>query len=122
MAERNDAVRRGSGISRRELLRRGAIVGGTVAWATPLIQSLTPPAYAQMGPSPGGNGCCYCFNGPAPGPGDDGECHNDGTTGQRENRDACENFCRDSGFDNSQYLSGPGNCTCVVEQGCTECV
>lgn len=34
------------GISRRQLIARGAIVGGTV-WAVPLIQSMSAPAFAQ---------------------------------------------------------------------------
>lgn len=34
------------GISRRSLLKRGAVVGGTV-WAVPVIQSLSAPAFAQ---------------------------------------------------------------------------
>lgn len=34
------------GISRRSLLKRGAVVGGTV-WAAPVIQSLSAPAFAQ---------------------------------------------------------------------------
>lgn len=34
------------GISRRSLLKRSAVVGGTV-WAVPVIQSLSAPAFAQ---------------------------------------------------------------------------
>lgn len=32
------------GISRRQLIKRGAVVGGTVLWAAPVVQSLTTPA------------------------------------------------------------------------------
>jgi hypothetical protein len=39
---------RGSGIPRRTLIKRGAIVGGLV-WATPVVQSLRIPAHAQEG-------------------------------------------------------------------------
>ena len=35
------------GISRRQLIKRGAIVGGTVVWAAPVVQSFTAPAYSQ---------------------------------------------------------------------------
>lgn len=35
------------GISRRQLIRRGAVVGGTVLWAAPVVQSLTTPALGQ---------------------------------------------------------------------------
>ncbi len=47
------------GLTRREVLRRGAIVGGTLLWVTPAIQSLTPNAYAiqQVGSF---NACCQC--------------------------------------------------------------
>jgi hypothetical protein len=88
-----------SGISRRELLRRGAIVGGTMVWAVPVLQSLTPPAYAQGSPRP--CGCCYCWNGdkqnPTPGPGSpSGDLVTDnGCTGFLGNADSCAQFCRD---------------------------
>jgi len=39
-------------LSRRELLRRAGIAGANLVWAVPVIQSLTPAAYAQ------GGGCC----------------------------------------------------------------
>lgn len=47
------------GLTRREMLRRGAIVGGTLLWVTPAIQSLTPNAYAvqQVGSF---KACCQC--------------------------------------------------------------
>lgn len=119
MAERNDAVRRGVGISRRELLRRGAVVGGTLAWATPLIQSLTPPAYAQMGPSPGTCAACYCWSGDKASPSKD-FCTDDGAVGFQLNRDACENWCKHNGVErapggpyaNSEYCSGTVSCVC----------
>lgn len=48
-----------SGLTRREMLRRGAIVGGTLLWVTPAIQSLTPSAFAvqQVGSF---KACCQC--------------------------------------------------------------
>lgn len=39
----------GLGISRRSLIKRGAIVGGTVLWAAPVVQSFTSPAGAVEG-------------------------------------------------------------------------
>lgn len=56
---KDDSVQRGSGISRRDLLRRGAVVGGTLLWATPVIQSITTPAYAQE-VTPACHTCCCC--------------------------------------------------------------
>lgn len=38
------------GISRRQLIKRSAIVGGTVMWAAPVIQSFTSPAGAVSAP------------------------------------------------------------------------
>src|SRR5206468_13009371 len=47
MAEDEDgSLRRNLGLSRRELLRRGAIAGGTLVWAAPVLRSLNTPAYA----------------------------------------------------------------------------
>lgn len=40
------------GISRRDLIRRGAIVGGTLVWAAPVVQSIAPRALAQTGGTP----------------------------------------------------------------------
>jgi len=41
-----DQIQEGSGFSRRTMLKRSAVVGGAVIWATPVIQSLATPAYA----------------------------------------------------------------------------
>jgi len=43
----------GAGLSRRDLIKRGAVVGGVV-WAAPVVQSLTSPAFAG---TPGGGEC-----------------------------------------------------------------
>jgi hypothetical protein len=48
------------GMSRRDLLRRGAVVGGALLWVAPAIQSLTPPAYAQT-VSVQAHTCCSCY-------------------------------------------------------------
>ena len=52
------------GLSRREMLRRSAIVGGALVWSVPAIQSMgmkAAAAQAGPGPSPGQCGACYCF-------------------------------------------------------------
>ena len=49
---------RESGIPRRTLIKRGAIVGGLV-WATPVVQSLRTPAHAQE--APGSELCAACL-------------------------------------------------------------
>lgn len=43
-----------TGLSRRDLIRRGAVIGGTLVWATPTIQTLATPAFAG---TPGEPGC-----------------------------------------------------------------
>ena len=49
------------GMTRRDLIRRGAIVGGTLLWVAPAIQSMAPKAFAQEVPgSPGSVLCRAC--------------------------------------------------------------
>ena len=64
------------GISRRELVKRGAIVGGTLLWAAPVIQSVSVPAFAA---SPTAHTCCSCIN-PNPKPGSINICVVDQST------------------------------------------
>jgi hypothetical protein len=40
------------GISRRSLIKKSAVVGGTVVWAAPVVQSMTNKAFAQAGSPP----------------------------------------------------------------------
>jgi hypothetical protein len=47
------------GFTRRDLIRKGAIVGGTLLWVAPAVQTLTPPAYAHV-VSPAVHTCCQC--------------------------------------------------------------
>jgi hypothetical protein len=46
-------------ITRRDLIRRGAIVGGTLVWAAPAMQTFAKPAYALVH-TPGVTSCCVC--------------------------------------------------------------
>jgi hypothetical protein len=116
------------GVSRRDLLRRGAVVGGTLLWATPVVQSLSPAAYAQMGPSPGACAACYCWNGAADKTEITGDqCADDGTVGFQLNRDECQRWCAHEGpytgvagapggpFQHSEYCSGANSCRCSSE-------
>jgi hypothetical protein len=121
MSKKDDStMRRELGISRRELLRRSAIVGGTLVWAAPVIQSITPPAYAQMGQSPGSCAACYCWNGTADKSEINGDfCTDNGNVGFQLNRDTCQNWCRDQApggpFVFSEYCSGARSCRCSTE-------
>jgi hypothetical protein len=46
------------GLSRRTLLKRSAIVGGTLVWAAPAVQTLAKPAFAATGSSPCDSSTC----------------------------------------------------------------
>lgn len=60
MADKEDMnLRSELGVTRRDLLKRGAVVGGTLLWVAPVIQSITPPAFAQN-QSPVVVSCCKC--------------------------------------------------------------
>ena len=41
------------GVSRRNMLKKSALVGGTMVWAAPVVQSFTAPAFAQTSPEGG---------------------------------------------------------------------
>lgn len=45
----------GAGVSRRDALRKGAVVGGAVLWATPVVQGIgiSPASAQQASPPPG---------------------------------------------------------------------
>jgi hypothetical protein len=134
MSERDSGLRRASGISRRELIRRGAVVGGTLLWAAPAIQSLAPPAFAQYQVC----GCCYCWNGDKqnPGPPNPGEpradqCGDNGCSGFQATPEDCRAWCSSTGqfgapggpFENSEHCCGT-SCICNTADdpglnGCT---
>jgi hypothetical protein len=52
-----------AGPSRRDMLRRTAMVGAGVVWTTPVVQSLSGPALATGGSPPGGGDCFGCLTG-----------------------------------------------------------
>jgi len=114
------------GMSRRDLIRRGAIVGGTLLWVAPAIQSMAPKAFAQ---TDGDNrvsvpqcAACYCWTGDKQSPtinrGFDGDL---GSGGGLNNPTDCQDFCAHTGayagsggatggpFTNSEFCSGT-NC------------
>ncbi len=99
-------------ISRREMLRRGAVVGGTLLWATPVIQSISGTAFAGHGEGLGHyNSCC--------------ECTTNGPTGfqcgvDMFSKDACDDFC--GGNDNVAFY-GTGDFECQLgPDGLKHCV
>lgn len=107
MAKKDDPIRRELGISRRELLKKSAIVGGTLLWATPVVQSLTPAASAQV-LSPVCS--CCCCNEPVPLPGGGSvQCFTDSFPST-----ACADFCAGAGGGpqpgTSGYCTGSTDC------------
>lgn len=46
-----------SGMTRRDLMKRGAVVGGTLLWVAPAIQSFGSKAFAQENGSPFCDAC-----------------------------------------------------------------
>jgi hypothetical protein len=83
------------GLTRRDLIRRGAIVAGTLVWVAPAIQSLAPKALAQVagGPSAGGCAACLCYVGtPAHIRKSSGQA--DSIQGNLADAQACDNWCR----------------------------
>ena len=83
-------------ISRRSLIKKGAIAGGAMMWATPVVQSLTMPAGAA---TPEHN-CCSCNQDIIPG---FVTCVSNGIT-QAE----CDNLCSTLG--GVKAYNAPGNC------------
>ena len=92
------------GITRRQALKKGAIFGGALAWATPVVQVIgMKPAFAQVASEgaaglilgPLNNGHCYevtqaeydCFQANCSGdksPGCLNNCLDEGSVGQRK--------------------------------------
>jgi hypothetical protein len=86
------------GMTRRDLIRKGAIVGGLVCTA-PVIQSMTTPASAENF-SQNCEGCCCCDLPSNPGPGGT-QCFQDGISPA-----ACRSMCSSLGGTSRSYCSG----------------
>ncbi|MGH2699632.1 MAG: hypothetical protein ACRDJL_10630 [Actinomycetota bacterium] len=106
-------LRRELGVSRREMLRRSAIAGGTLLWAAPVIQTLTP-TLAQAG-SMSVNKCCFCSNArrkalpPT-------QCINNGMP---PNADACRAVCTGLGYRASSFCESKAPTSCTTATGCS---
>ena len=107
------------GMSRRDLLRRSAIVGGTVLWVAPVMQSITQRAYAQEATVSGGQcASCYCYTfSPSP-----AGIHVDDDTGLVDDKttltaEACAELC--ANFEHSSYCTGNAvsGCRVTLQEG-----
>jgi hypothetical protein len=105
-----DGLKRELGLSRRQLLKRGAVVGGTLMWATPLIQTIGSPAFAHDVPGTPRFGCCECTGCPSPPGNPQGLfCAENGCLGQA----GCEAFCARNGCTGpSTNHCGPNSISC----------
>ena len=110
--EKKTSLQDDLGISRRDLLRRGAIVGGTVLWVTPVIQSMRTPAYAQV--TPGRN--CFAIKWE---PGDG--CEDANGTVFCISGDLQAGGCSGVGFTSDTNWTATLPAGCTLEQGCSKC-
>jgi hypothetical protein len=110
----SDKFRSELGMTRRDLLRRGAIVGGTLLWAAPAIQSIAKPAFAQPAAGSTPHYCCFCTGGTTAAQG--GQCLNDGIPASAN---ACCTFCAGIGATNWSWCDNrPTAYGCVPPTGC----
>jgi hypothetical protein len=112
--ERDRELRRKIGISRRDLLRRGAIVGGTLIWTVPLVESISRSAFAKKG-SPQ-SVCCSC------------KIRNDGVfcvpasdLSRADTDRQCKAYCETKfgkGTGHTYMNGAPGTVCCDPSKGC----
>ena len=116
----DDAVRDGLGVTRRDMLRRGAVVAGTLLWAVPAIESIAPSARAST--ESGRCASCYCWHRTNAGTGtlDRDLCITDGvfpgipTASAEDCATFCASFRTPSGgrlYNGSDYCQGT-SCRC----------
>jgi hypothetical protein len=86
-----DDVTQHSGLSRRDFIRRSAVVGGAAIWAVPLVETLGETRAFAAGTTH--FYCCYCYTAlDARGCDRQGQC-NSGPGAQRS-ATACDRFCQ----------------------------
>jgi hypothetical protein len=111
------------GMTRRDLLHRGAIVGGTLLWVAPAIQSLSPAASAQSSDVGSENFACCSCSGKTHAP---DKCTNDGGPDGNPPADepqflsdqGCQDFCFDRGYTQFEYHAGPNPILCDTHFKC----
>lgn len=124
MSDQESGMQRELGITRRDLMRRGAIVGGTLLWVTPVVQSLGPAAFAHQ-VSPANHFCCFCSDPTGGGSrstvtNTQAYCISDGGVfpdGHPASAQECGTHCSDLGFDSSDFHTGPNPFTCSPTAG-----
>jgi hypothetical protein len=106
------------GLTRRDLLRRGAVVGGTLLWAAPAVQSITQPAFAQEQTGSVRYACCWCKHGGNP----SAACGALGAPGSPLASDAnCHAYCKRTNPGGKYEFHTSGRpFTCSPTGGCIE--
>jgi hypothetical protein len=110
MAE-NGNIRRQLGVSRRDLLRRGAVVGGTLLWTIPVVSTISR-AHMGAATSPAFP-CCECRQ-----PRDGGRPHVLCQPKTIDTRSQCEHACRDAGYRKTRFHLSPTFMACDSNDGC----
>ncbi len=105
------------GMSRRDLLRRGAVVGGTLIWTIPAIKTISSAHVAAGSPI---FTCCECRAGNAhenKTTGNSFECIDNGSI---QTAADCESHCADRppGQRAFNFHSGPTQITCDTNKVC----
>ncbi len=114
MAERDEGeLRRSLGISRRALIRRGAIVGGTLVWTIPVLNSISQ---AKKKGSPLFF-CCWCQKKKPPKDGPKGTCLGPPFS-NLDTAKQCKDACDATGGTASHFTSGPNPIPCDDDKGC----
>ena len=112
------------GVGRRDFIKRTAVVGGSLLWAGPVIQSLTPKAYAHV-VSPAQSCCCECRDsmGTIMACGSSTNFTGMGNTSTYtggNNPAACTAYCQALDSMNTGTLHcGPGTLTCGTDSLCS---
>jgi hypothetical protein len=104
----NGNMRRHLGVSRRDLLRRGAVVGGTLLWTVPVVSTISR-AHMQETKSPAFT-CCECSN-PREGVTPATLCVPE--NGSVDTPSQCADFCQNAGYRNHNFHTSPTAIGCT---------
>jgi hypothetical protein len=107
----DERMRRQLGVSRRDLLRRGAIVGGTLLWTVPVVSTISR-AHGQNVRSPAFV-CCECSR-----PRDPASTPFFCPPKTVDTPSQCAQACHDAGYQNQRFHLSPSFIACSPTTGC----
>jgi hypothetical protein len=119
MVERNRMLtREREPLTRRDVIRRGAVIGGTLLWAAPAVQTLAPKALAHTVGS-AVHCCCQCMK----------DNKSKGCTGNvapsyancrsQTNKDDKDAFCKSG--ETASFHCGPNTFSCATTKDAEFC-